>query len=272
MIGAIAGDIIGSVYEYPFLRNLWEGEKPYKNFELFQEKTHFTDDTTLSLAVADAILKGKDYGVSIYEYGHLYLDAGYGGRFKDWLKEPIDKIKPYQSFGNGSGMRVSAVAWAFDSIDKVLEEARKTALPTHDHLEGIKGAQAVALAVYLARIGASKLDIKAAIQTTFGYDLERSIAAIRPSYKFDTSCQGSIPESIICFLESKDVEDAIRLGVSLGGDTDTMASIAGAIAEAFYKEIPQAIYDGVQQKLDAHLWSVLMAFEEKFHVSYKILK
>jgi ADP-ribosylglycohydrolase len=271
MIGIIAGDIIGSVYEYPFYKGTWKGEKPYQDFELFQPKSRFTDDTTMSLAIADALLKEKSYESSLHSYGNQYWGVGYGGNFKKWLKTPLEKIDPYDSFGNGSAMRVGAVAWAFDSEQKVLEEAKKTALPTHNHLEGIKGSQATALAIFMARKGQSKELIKARIQEVVGYNLERKVSEIRPNYTFDVTCQGSVPESVLCFLESKSVEDAIRLAVSLGGDTDTMAAIAGGIALAYYQELPKYIYENVEKYLDEHLWNVLKTFEEKYQVNYNLI-
>lgn len=271
MIGIIAGDIIGSVYEYPFYKGTWKEEKPYLDFELFQTKSRFTDDTTMSLAIADALLEEKSYESCLHSYGNQYWGVGYGGNFKKWLKTPLEEIAPYDSFGNGSAMRVGAVAWAFDSEQKVLEEAKKTALPTHNHLEGIKGAQATALAIFMARKGQSKELIKARIQEVIGYDLERKVLDIRPNYTFDVTCQGSVPESILCFLESKSVEDAIRLAVSLGGDTDTMAAIAGGIALAYYQELPKHIYENVEKYLDEGLWKVLRTFEEKYQINYNIV-
>lgn len=271
MIGIIAGDIIGSVYGYPFYKGTWKKEKPYQDFELFQAKSRFTDDTTMSLAIADALLHHKSYENCLHHYGNQYWGVGYGGNFKKWLKTPIDKIAPYNSFGNGSAMRVGAVSWAFNSEEKVLEEAQKTALPTHNHPEGIKGAQATALAVFMARKGKPKELIKARIQDAIGYNLERNILDIRPNYTFDVTCQGSVPESILCFLESNSVEDAIRLAVSLGGDTDTMAAIAGGIALAYYQELPKQIYENVEKYLDAHLWTILRTFEKTYQVQYQLI-
>jgi ADP-ribosylglycohydrolase len=270
MIGIVAGDIIGSVYEYPFYKGTWKGEKPYQDFELFQPKSRFTDDTTMSLAIADALLQDKSYEACLHRYGNQYWGVGYGGNFKKWLKTPLEEIAAYGSYGNGSAMRVGAIAWAFDSEARVLEEAKKTALPTHNHVEGIKGAQAIALAIYMARKGKSKEAIKTKIQEKMGYDLERKLSDIRPNYTFDVTCQGSVPESILCFLESKSVEDAIRCSVSLGGDTDTMAAIAGGIALAHYQELPKNMYENVEKYLDEHLWQVLRAFETKYQVKYHL--
>lgn len=269
MIGIIAGDIIGSIYEYPFYKGTWKGAKPYNDFDLFQAKSRFTDDTTMSLAIANALLVNQDYETALHLYGNQYWGVGYGGNFKKWLKTPLKAIKPYNSFGNGSAMRVGIIGWAFDSEAEVLEEAKKTALPTHNHPEGIKGAQAIALATYLARKGHSKEIIKEQLQKQTGYNLERKIADIRPTYTFDVTCQGSVPESIICFLESQNVEDAIRLAISLGGDTDTMAAISGGIALAYYRAIPQIIYQNVEKYLDEHLWDLLKKVETKYKITYK---
>ena len=271
MIGIIAGDLLGSVYEYPFYKGTWKKEKPYQDFELFQPKSRFTDDTTMSLAIAEALLQEKSYESCLHQYGNEYWGVGYGGNFKKWLKTSVDEIAPYDSFGNGSAMRVGAVAWAFDSEEKVLEEAKKTALPTHNHLEGIKGAEATALATYMARKGQSKELIKTRIQEKFGYDLERKTSDIRPNYNFDVTCQGSVPESILCFLEANSVEDTIRLAISLGGDTDTMAAIGGGIALAYYQELPKTIYENVEQYHDDHLWNVLNTFEKKYQVNYNLI-
>lgn len=219
MLGAIAGDIIGSVYE----------GRPIKSteFPLFQRHSVFTDDTVLTVAVAHSILSGTDYTSPLKLYGRKYPGAGYGGSFYAWLFS-TDRA-PYDSWGNGSAMRVSPVGFAFDSVDDVLREAEQTAEITHNHPEEIKGAQATALAVFLARQGASKETIKREIGERFSYDLGRTLDGIRPAYRFDTSCQGSVPESIIAFLESADFEDAVRKAISLGGDSDTMASIAGEL-------------------------------------------
>lgn len=224
MIGAIAGDIIGSVYE-----NL---RTKRKDFRLFTPVSTFTDDTVLTVAVADAILSGTDYGETIKAYARRHPMRGYGPRFLAWMVTP--GTKPYNSFGNGSAMRISPVAYAFDSEEDVVREAEQSAACTHSHPEGIKGAQAVALAVFLARKGAGKDEIRQAVSGRFGYDLSRTVDGIRPGYRIDLTCQGSVPEAIIAFLDSESFEDAVRNAVSLGGDADTQACIAGAIAEAHY--------------------------------------
>jgi len=254
MIGAIAGDIIGSVYEHgPIMR---------KDFSLFDPRCRFTDDSVLTLATAKAILDGQGYQEALLETGRRYPDAGYGGAFIHWLFSPDPQ--PYNSWGNGSAMRVSPVGFAFDRVEEVLTEARKTAEVTHNHPEGIKGAQATALAVVLARTGATKREIKSEIRGRFGYDLERSVEGIRPTYPFDVSCQGSVPEAIICFLDSISYEDAVRNAVSLGGDSDTLACIAGGIAEAFYGGVPQFIADKVTEILDEYLRGIAGRFVARY--------
>jgi ADP-ribosylglycohydrolase len=254
MIGAIAGDIIGSVYEF--------NNKKTEDFPLFSPRSAFTDDTVLTIAVADSILTGKPYTAAFKEWGRLYPRAGYGGMFRGWLLS--DHSEPYNSFGNGSAMRASPVGFALDSLDRVLEEAKKSAEATHNHPEGIKGAQAVAAAIFLARTGKGKDDIKACIEFTFGYDLGRTLAEIRPNYGFDETCQGSVPEAIISFLESSNYEDAVRKAISIGGDSDTIACITGGIAEAFYKVVPADIVKRARALLDARLLNVLDAFIAKF--------
>lgn len=250
MIGAIAGDVIGSVHE-------WTPTKT-TDFPLFTAASRFTDDTVLTVATAHAILTATPYEDAYRRFGRRYPDAGYGGMFSEWLRaaEP----RPYNSWGNGSAMRVSPVGFAFDSVETVLREAERSAAITHDHPEGIRGAQATALAVYLARTGAPKEEIREELMERFGYDLRRRIDAIRPGYTFDVSCQGSVPEAIIASLESEDAEDAIRLAVSLGGDADTQAAIAGGIAEACYGDLPSSIVEPVRARLPVDLLEVIDAF------------
>jgi ADP-ribosylglycohydrolase len=231
IIGAIAGDIIGSVYEFNNVKS--------PDFEMFRPGTSFTDDSVLTMATMYALLKRIDYTGAYQTFGRKYPHRGYGGHFKSWIYN--DNPKPYNSWGNGSAMRVSPIGWYAGTIEEALAEAQKSAEVTHNHPEGIKGAQAVAAAVYLARTGKSKDEIKRFIAGTFNYDLDRTIDEIRPDYDFDVSCQGSVPEAIIAFLESVDFETAVRLAVSIGGDSDTIACIAGGIAEAFYREIPDHI-------------------------------
>ena len=227
MTGAIAGDIIGSVYEFDNIKTT--------DFPLFTDESDYTDDTIMTVAVADWLLNGGDLVKVMQQYSAEYPCpmGGYGGRFSYWLME--ENPLPYNSWGNGSAMRVSAVGWKFDSLEKTLEVAKETAIVSHNHPEGIKGAQATAAAIYLARSGKSKQEIKQYIETVFSYDLDRTCDDIRPDYSFDVSCQGTVPEAIIAFLDSSDFEHAIRLAVSLGGDSDTLACITGGIAEANLK-------------------------------------
>ena len=254
MTGAIAGDIIGSVYEFDNIKTT--------DFPLFTNESDYTDDTIMTVAVADWLLNGGDLAKVMQRYGreYPYPTGGYGGRFSGWLREK-DPL-PYNSWGNGSAMRVSAVGWMFDSLEKTLEVAKETAVVTHNHPEGIKGAQATAAAIYLARTGKSKQDIKLYIETTFSYDLGRTCDEIRPFYRFNESCQGTVPEAIIAFLDSSDFENAIRLAVSLGGDSDTLACITGGIAEAFYG-IPEDIEKQVSDKLPGTFQKVIKEFKNK---------
>jgi len=261
MLGAIAGDIIGSIYE-------WKNIK-IKYFPLFSSKSEFTDDTVLTVAVADAILNNKDnnkdYVSNFKTYYRRYPGAGYGGMFHQWARS--DRSEPYNSWGNGSAMRVSPVGFAFDTLDQVLLEAKKSAEVTHNHPEGIKGAQATAAAVFLGRTDHSKDQIKSYIESEFGYDLSQILDQIRPTYKFNESCQGTVPQAITAFLESTDFEDAIRNAVSLGGDTDTLTCITGGIAEAFYGGVPKAISEEVYTRLDPHLRKITEQFITKYHLA-----
>ncbi len=254
MLGAIAGDIIGSLYE-----NL---RTKRKDFRLFTPLSIYTDDTVLTVAVADALLTGKDYGSTIKAYARRHPLRGYGPKFLLWMLSPSSR--PYNSLGNGSAMRVSPVAHAFKTEGDVLEQAKRSAECTHNHPEGIKGARATALAIFMARNGASKADIRTAISSRFGYDLSRSINDIRPAYRISLTCPGSVPEAIIAFLDSENFEDAIRNAVSLGGDADTQASIAGAIAEAFYGEIPAEILNGIAKRLNRGFKQTIIEFCRRF--------
>lgn len=254
MLGAIAGDIIGSVHE-------GAGTKT-RDFELFHRACTFTDDTVLTVAVAHCLLHGGGYVDRFHDYFHAWPGAGFGGTFFHWAA--ARERAPYNSYGNGAAMRVSPVGFAHDSLEAVLAEAERSAAVSHDHPEGIRGAQATAVAILLARQGQSKAEIRAAITERFGYDLERSLDAIRPGYRFDVSCQGSVPESIIAFLESEDYEGAVRNAISLGGDADTMACIAGGIAEAFYGGVPAAIERQALALLDPRLREVVEAFRDRF--------
>lgn len=254
MIGAVAGDVIGSVFE-------WNNVKSTK-FPLFAKESAFTDDSVLTFAVADCVLSGKEFGATIRDYARAYPNRGYGGRFRDWILS--DDLRPYNSFGNGSAMRVSPIGFAYDSEERVLAEARASALVTHDHPEGVKGAQATALAVFLARTTHDKALIRGRIASQFGYSLNRTVEAIRPEYGFDETCQGSVPESIIAFLDSESYEDAIRKEISLGGDSDTIACITGGIAQAYYGEVPSPIVLEVRRRLPPEFISLLDQFESRF--------
>lgn len=254
IIGAVIGDVIGSVFEWNNIKTT--------DFDLFNPKCDFTDDTVLTIAVADCILNKKDFAKTIWEYGRKYRGRGYGGSFRKWLKE--DKPKPYGSFGNGSAMRASAVGFAFENIETVLEVAKQSAEVTHNHPEGIKGAQATATSIFLARQGKSKQEIKDYITQTLDYNLDFTLDEIRPTYKFDVTCQGSVPQAIVAFLESSDFESAIRLAISIGGDSDTIACITGGIASAFYKQIPTEIMDFVVDKLPSEYIEIMNKFDEKY--------
>jgi ADP-ribosylglycohydrolase len=256
MIGAIAGDVVGSVHER-------RGTKTV-DFPLLTRRSRFTDDTVMTVAVADCLLHGTPYAEALRAWGRRYPDAGYGGRFKDWLADPA--MGPYQSFGNGSAMRASPVGWAMPTLDAVLAEAARSAAPTHDHPDGVAGAQALAAAVFLARGGASKDELRAELQSRFGYDLRRTVASVRPGYRFDVTCAGSVPEALLAFLDSHDVESAIRLAVSLGGDADTLASMAGAVAEAFYRGVPAALAGPTLAALTPELRAVVDEFRGRFRL------
>ncbi len=253
-VGAVAGDIIGSVYEIKRIKTTV--------FPLFTEYSTFTDDTVLTIAIADAILNNKPFDKTLHEYGNRYPDRGYGKKFFEWLQSP--NPRPYNSWGNGSAMRVSPVGFAYRTIEEVLEKAKKSALPTHNHIEGIKGAQAVAAAVFLAKNGVNKKDIKDYIEKNFGYNLNRKIEEIRPFYSFKVSCQETVPEAIIAFLESSDFESAIRLGISLGGDSDTIGAITGAIASAYYNGVPEYIVNEVEKRLPLEFIKILNKFAIRF--------
>lgn len=231
MFGAIVGDVIGSYYEFYNCKSY--------DFQLFCEKSRFTDDTVLSFAIADAFMNKKDYATTLKEYAKRHPLAGFGGSFIQWVDG--ESMLAYNSWGNGSAMRVSSIGWLCDSLGQVMIEAEKTAEVTHNHSEGIKGAQAIAACVFMARTGETKEKIKEFVTTTFNYDLNRTLDQIRPDYKFHVSCQKSVPEAIIAFLESTGFEDCIRKAISIGGDSDTIAAMAGGIAEAFYGEIPAEI-------------------------------
>jgi len=254
MLGAIAGDVIGSVHEAAATKT--------KKFRLFVADSTFTDDTVLTVAIADGLLKGGNYVDALHRYYRAYPDAGYGGSFRHWAE--CRKRQPYDSWGNGSAMRVSPVAYFHDNLDDVLEEAKRSAEVTHNHEHGVRGAQATAAAIYLARTGSTKDQIRQFIEEKFDYFLHETLSQIRPTYLFDVSCQGSVPQSIIAFLESNSYEDAVRNAISLGGDADTMACIAGGIAEAYYGGVPDDIRVRTLALLDDRMREVIDNFVQRY--------
>lgn len=257
MYGAIIGDIMGSPYEFAGNREYW--------FPLLYNRMRFTDDTVMTLAVADALMDSSDRDMLIAkmkDIGRRYPDSGYGNRFAVWLFS--DDNKPYNSYGNGSAMRVSSVGWLFDTIDDTRRTARMTAEVTHNHEEGIKGAEAVASAIFFARTGRTKHFIRTYIEDNFGYDLHRSADEIRMDYKFDATCQGSVPEAITCFLESRNFEDALRTAISLGGDADTQGAITGSIAEAYY-----GVSDRMKEEFREYLPKEFTDILDKFEIYRK---
>ena len=253
MFGAIAGDIIGSRFEWDRIKS--------KDFELFADDSVFTDDTVLTAAIADAFMSRGDYAEYLRRYTHAFPGRGYGSSYYDWAKSSA--AGPYSSFGNGSAMRVSAVGWAFNDLESVVSEAERTAIVTHDHPEGVKGAQAVAAAVFLARTGTDKSGIKHMISERFRYDLDRPLDVIRAAYGFDETCQGTVPEALTSFFESDSYEDAVRNAVSLGGDSDTLACIAGSVAGAFY-----GVPDAIRREAISRLAPELVRIVERFESTY----
>lgn len=257
MIGALIGDIAGSVYEYQNCKSL--------ECELFPPGATFTDDSVLTVATADVLLHGGGYADAYQHYGRRFPDAGYGTHFHFWMFS--ENAGPYNSWGNGSAMRVSPIGLALNSLDRVLAEAERSASVTHDHPEGIKGAQAVAAAVFLARRGESKGFIRDYITQQFGYSINRMLDNIRPTYSYDVSCQGSVPEAIIAFLESIDFDDAIRKAISIGGDSDTIACITGSIAHAFYRILPEEHIRTARHLLPPDLLGIVDEFDQKHPIS-----
>ena len=256
IIGAIAGDIIGSAYEFNPTRDY--------NFELFTPKTTFTDDTVLTMANAMWLLEDEQHTHEklvqiMLDMCHRYEWRGYGGRFAQWIvsKNP----QPYNSFGNGSAMRVSPVGYYAKTLDEALALAQVSAEVTHNHPEGIKGAQATAAAIFLARQGKTKQEIRDYVEKTFAYDLSRTLDEIRPTFTFDETCQRTVPESITCFLEGKDYEDVVRLSVTLAGDADTIAAIAGSISSAV-DDVPNEICQPVISLLSEELCTILLRFNQ----------
>ncbi len=259
MLGAIAGDIIGSVYEG---KKHWLAARTAAFEPLFSPRARFTDDTVLTVAVADSLLHGLDLVECLKDYYARYPAAGYGGDFQRWAAS--EAMAPYGSWGNGSAMRVSPVGWAFETLAEVLQRAKETAAVTHNHPEGVRGAQATAAAIFLARTGSTKAELREQIERRFGYDLSFRLDDIRPTFAFDSSCQGTVPPALVAFLESRDYETAVRLAVSLGGDCDTLACIAGGVAEAFYGGVPEATRAQALATLDDDLRGVVAEFVGRF--------
>lgn len=251
LLGAVCGDIIGSYYESHSTKYLYD-------FQLFKKESRFTDDTVCTIAIADALINKKPFDKALRYWCRKYPHAGYGFRFKRWMK--YDDSEPYNSWGNGSAMRVSSIGAYADSLDEVMELSKQSAEVTHNHPEGVKGAQSTAVAIFLALHGKTKDDIKYEIESTFGYDLSRKYDDVMIRYGFDVSCQGSVPESIISFLDSHDYESAVRKAIALGGDADTMGAIAGGIAAAYYGKIPQNILNECLDSLPDEMKTVVEDF------------
>lgn len=253
MLGAIIGDIIGSVYEFHSTKSM--------DFSLFSDRSTFTDDSVLTIATAKWLLDGGDYAQLLKNFTRRYPKRGYGSNYYRWSLS--ENQAAYHSYGNGSAMRVSPVGFAFSSANEVLAKAKESAMVTHSHPEGIKGAQAVALAIYHARQGRSKQFMKSQLEEDFKYNLRRSYDEIQSNYGFDETCQGSVPEAIIAFLASDCYENTIRRAIALGGDADTQACIAGGIAEAFYKKVPEEIIIQATKKLPQEFIEILKRFYQE---------
>ena len=257
MLGAVVGDVIGSPFERCNVKST--------NFRLFDRGAQCTDDTILTVATAHALLNDADYRAAYQDYFHRFPGAGYGGRFVVWANRR--ESHPYHSWGNGSAMRAGPVGWARDTIDGVLDEAERSAVVTHDHPDGVTGAQAVAACVFLARTGHDRDRIRAFVHEGCRYPLDRTLDEIRPTYGFDVSCKGTVPVAVQAFLESSDFENAIRLAVSVGGDSDTIACVAGAIAHAYYGAVPKHLLEPVLDVyLSPDLVDVSLTFCERFRV------
>ncbi len=267
MLGAIIGDTAGSVYEFNNIKTM--------DFPFFSEKSNYTDDSIMTMAVAEWLLKDPTHGMDTLEASFISFArkypcpmGGYGGGFFRWLFKSDGKREPYNSWGNGASMRASANGWMFDTLEETKRVAGLSAAITHNHPEGIKGAQSTAAAIFMARNGSDKESIRRYISERYGYNLDRTCDEIRPVYKWDSSCQGTTPEAMVAFFDSTDFESAIRLAVSLGGDSDTLACITGGIAEAFYKEIPGPIATGIWGLLPDDFKAILKEMEAK--TSYRL--
>ena len=284
MLGAVIGDTVGSIYEFHNIKTT--------EFKLFSPACNFTDDSVMSFAVADWLLKDKEHSPqklidTLVFFANKFPCpmGGYGGSFHHWLQNPETEFveveqddgstrtlmreirKPYNSWGNGSAMRTSAVGWMFDTLEETERVAEIQAAVTHNHPEGIKGAQATSTAIFMARNGKSKQEIKEYIESKYGYDLSKTCDEIRPDYTFDVSCQGTVPPAIIAFLESNDFESCLRLAVSLGGDCDTLTCISAGIAEAFYKDIPKWIVDEAWKRLPYEFEDIMLQFHKESRYS-----
>ena len=256
MLGAIVGDYVGSVHEFIRTKS--------KTFELVTPDSHITDDSLLTLAIADWMLRGSDLVSCFHGMVAAYPWAGWGGMFAQWAGSR--SRAPYNSFGNGAAMRVSPVGWGFATLEDTLAAAAACTAVTHNHPEGIKGAQATAAAVFLARTTHDKTVIRTTIAERFGYDLSRSVDGIRPAYRFNETCQLTVPEALIAFLDASDFEDAIRNAVSLGGDADTLACIAGAVAHAFYGGVPASLGAAALATVPAELRDLWPRFRDAYRV------
>lgn len=256
MLGTACGDIIGSIYE-------WDNIKT-KDFPLFKRAMNFfTDDTIMTFATAEALVHGADFGKTYHRFGRMYNKRryGYGSNFLHWIRS--DDPQPYDSYGNGSAMRAGPIGWAFDTIEETLLAAEASAMPTHNHPEGVKGAKAVAAAVFFARNGETTESIRERVAEITGYDFSCTPDRIRSEYTFDVSCQGSVPQALAAFFESTSFEDAIRNAISIGGDSDTVAAITGSIAEAYYG-MPASIEADTVAHIPEHFEGIVREFEEAF--------
>jgi ADP-ribosylglycohydrolase len=256
MLGAIVGDFVGSIYEHRGIK--------HKDFPLLQPECTVTDDSLLTVAVADWLMHGIDLVTRFHALVAAYPDSGWGGMFYQWAA--AGRRSPYRSFGNGAAMRVSPVGWAFSTLDKTLAAAGESAAVTHNHPEGIKGAQATAAAIYLARATGDKAVIRREVSRRFDYDLNRTVVSIRPTYRFNETCQATVPEALIAFLDATDFEDALRNAVSLGGDADTLACIAGGVAHAYYGHVPERLAGPALASLPEPLRPVWHEFRSTYAV------
>lgn len=256
MLGAIVGDIVGSVHEFR------PGQA--EDFEFFAAGTRFTDDTVHCVAIADVLLEAGDYAQALRSWSRRYPGAGYGAMFHGWMLSDADPA--YGSYGNGSAMRVAPVGWAFDELERVLAEARRSAEVTHSHAEGIRGAQAIAGAILLARKGASKRELFEFATRRMGFDCSRTLDERRAHHRMDETCQGTVPVALTAVFESRDFESAVRKAVAMGGDADTLGSIAGAVAEAVYGGVPAALREVAIARLTPDLRAVVDRFVETYAV------